>query len=67
MDKYYFACIIKDATACCAQGIGFVLADDYTYPDDYPELDTEICVVGVFNTYKEGDYTYCTLREAKMI
>ncbi len=62
--NYYFACVIQDATACCAQGIEFVLTDDYVYPDDYPEVNQEICVVGVFDTYKEGDYTYCTLRNA---
>ena len=66
-DKYYFACIIQDATACCAQGIEFVLTDDYVYPDDYPEVDEEICVIGVFDTYQDGNYTYCTLRNAKLI
>ena len=67
MDNYYFACIIQDATACCAQGIEFVLADDYVYPDDYPEVDEEICVVGEFDTYEEYGYTYCTLRKAKLL
>ncbi len=65
--KYYFACIIQDAAACCAQGIEFILTDDYIYPDDYPELDEEICVVGVFDTYQEGDCTYCTLRNAALV
>ncbi len=63
-DKYYFACIVQDATACCSQGIEFVLTDDYVFPDDYPDADEEICVVGVFDTYQEGDFTYCTLRNA---
>lgn len=45
----------------------FVLTDNYVYPDDYPEVDEEICVVGVFDTYQEGDYTYCTLRKAKLV
>ena len=63
----YFACVIQDAAACCAQGIEFVLTDDYVYPDDYPEADEEICVVGVFDTYQEGDYTYCTLRNARLV
>ena len=63
--KYYFACLIAEATACCSQGIEFVLAGDYSYPDDYPQVDTNICVVGVFDTYQEGDYTYCTLRDAR--
>ncbi len=66
-DKNYYACIIADATACCSQGIEFVLTDDYVYPDDYPEEGEDICVTGVFDTYKEGDYTYCTLRDAKII
>lgn len=63
--NYYFSCIIMDATACCSQGIEFILTDDYIYPDDYPEEGDTICVVGVFDTYKEGDYTYCTLRNAR--
>ena len=63
----YFACIIADATACCSQGIEFVLKDDYTYPDDYPEEGGDICVVGVFDTYQEGEYSYCTLRDAEIV
>lgn len=66
-DTYYFACVIQDATACCAQGIEFVLTDDYSYPADYPEVDAEICVIGVFDTYQEGEYTYCTLKNAKLL
>lgn len=67
MDKYYHACIISDATACCSQGIEFELTDDYTYPDDYPEEGGQICVTGTFDTYQEGEYTYCTLRDAKRL
>ena len=63
--KYFFACVIADATACCSQGIEFVLAGDYTYPDDYPEQREEICVVGEFDTYQDADMTYCTLKNAK--
>ncbi len=65
--NYYFACIIRDATACCAQGIEFVLKDERSYPDDYPEVGAEIRVVGVFDTYLEGGYTYCTLRNAELV
>ncbi|MCR5592226.1 MAG: hypothetical protein K6F79_00575 [Saccharofermentans sp.] len=65
-DKYYFACIIADATACCSQGIEFELTDDYTYPDDYPEEGSEICVTGVFDVYQEGGTSYCTLRDATL-
>lgn len=65
-NNYYF-CIIADATACCSQGIEFVLKDEYTYPDDYPKEGENICVVGVFDTYQEGNYTYCTLKNARIV
>ncbi|SCY52767.1 hypothetical protein [Butyrivibrio sp. INlla14] len=62
--NYYFACFISDATACCSQGIEFILAGDYSYPDDYPSEGETICVIGTFDTYMEGDSMYCTLRDA---
>ncbi len=64
VDKDYSACVVQDATACCAQGIDFVLTDDYDYPDDYPEIDEEITVTGVFNIYKEGKYNFFRLKDA---
>ncbi len=63
-EKYYFACFISDATACCSQGIEFILTNDYSYPEDYPQEGDTICVVGTFDTYMEGNNTYCTLRNA---
>ena len=67
-DKHYCACIIMDATACCAQGIEFELADDHlVYPQDYPNEGDPICVVGTFETYNEGENRYCTLRDATFI
>ncbi len=64
--KQYYACIITDATACCAQGIEFVLKGNYTYPEDYPELEETITVQGVFDLYDEDGYKYCRLLDAKM-
>ncbi|MCR5398853.1 MAG: hypothetical protein K6E68_04880 [Lachnospiraceae bacterium] len=66
-DKYYFACIIKDATACCAQGIEFVLKDEYSFPADYPSDGDYVTVEGVFDTYMEGNDKYCTLRDAILL
>lgn len=60
----YYACIIKDAAACCSQGMEFVLTDDYVYPADYPKEGDDVAVIGVFDTYMEGDYKYCTLRNS---
>ena len=62
----YFAVLISDATACCSQGIEFVLKGDHKYPDDYPPLDTEITVWGTFTTYQEGTFTYIQLQDAEM-
>lgn len=60
----YTACIIMDATACCSQGLEFVLAGEKTYPDDYPELGSEITVTGTFQLYDENGATYCHLVDA---
>ena len=53
--KYYFYCIVQDATACCAQ-------------DEYPEDNAEIVVEGTFETYQEeGDSSlYCRLFDATL-
>ena len=66
-DQIYFACVIADATACCSQGLEFVLAGEHSYPDDYPELGTEITVIGTFQTYEENGYMYCQLVDARMV
>lgn len=62
--KYYFACIVKDATECCAQGIEYSLKGEYSFPEDYPELGDPVTVVGTFDTYEEGGYVYMYLKDA---
>lgn len=62
-----YACIISDATACCAEGMEFVLKDDLAYPDDYPELGTEITVIGEFQSYEENGVTWYHLVNARMV
>ena len=61
-----YACIISDATACCAEGMEFVLEGDYTYPDDYPELGAEITVIGEFQSYEENGMTGYHLANARL-
>ena len=63
----YFACIIADATACCSQGLEFVLTGEHTYPKDYPELGSEITVTGIFELYEENGLQYCRLTDAEMV
>ncbi len=62
--EQYFACIIADAMACCSQGLDFIPTDEYTYPDDYPELNAEITVTGAFEIYEKNGIKYCRLANA---
>ncbi|MBQ9327176.1 MAG: hypothetical protein IJ225_01410 [Solobacterium sp.] len=64
LDVWYFSCIIQDALACCAQGIEFVLTEDYIYPENYPTEGDYIIVTGIFDRYEENGFPYYTLREA---
>lgn len=65
-DKYYYGCIIQDATACCSQGLEFVPLNATVYPDDFPEQMSTITVTGTFSIYEEGGYKYMTLKDAYM-
>lgn len=61
----YYACLILDATACCAEGLGFVPKDGYLYPEDFPEPDGEITVTGTFDYFWENEYIInCRLIDA---
>lgn len=62
--KIYNSVIIPDATACCQQGLEFELSDK-TNPNF--EQNTEITVVGTFDTYSDGKFLYCHLKNAKII
>ncbi|NCC17134.1 MAG: hypothetical protein EOM28_12540 [Clostridia bacterium] len=64
--KYYYAVMIADATACCQQGLEFILKVDSENPEDYPKAGTEVTVVGQFQTYQEEDLTYCHLVDAEL-
>ena len=66
--RNYYACHIKDATACCSVGFEFVLKDTAkSYPNDYPSVNDEITVEGTFHSYKEGENTYYELIDAILI
>ena len=65
-DQYYHACVIQDATACCAQGIEFVLKGNPQFPEGYPEQGDLITVSGIFELYEENGFSYCRLAEAEL-
>ena len=56
----YHAVIIRDATACCASGLDYVLADGQEYPPD----ESDATVTGEFELYEENGFFYCQLKDA---
>lgn len=64
---FYPAVIIEDATACCSQGLEFVVIGNPPYPDGYPEIETNITVIGTFETYLEDGNKYCRLQNATIL
>ena len=60
-----YACLILDATACCAQGIAFEWAGEHA-PSEYPPEGSLITVVGTFDTFEEDGVTYCYLANARL-
>lgn len=46
--------VVADATACCAQGLEFVLNDGLSYPAEGDQIE----ITGTFGTYEELGETY---------
>lgn len=53
-EKYYHFVVIEDATACCQQGMEFILHGSASYPAD----GTPVIVSGTFKHYEELDNLY---------
>lgn len=63
---FYPYVLIKDALACCQQGVEFQWGEDHhTSAEDFPAEGSELEVVGTFETYmEEGDpYLYTRLKD----
>ncbi len=65
--KVYHSCVIPDATACCSQGLEFVLREAPDNLAGYPEEGTNITVSGRLDSYLEDGYMYLTLTDAEMV
>lgn len=62
----YYVVLIADATACCQQGMEFILEDD-DYPGKYPEIGMDTTVKGTFELYDDKGTTYCHLINAEIL
>ena len=51
----YHYIVIADATACCAQGLEFLLTDPNAA---YPQVGEEFEISGIFSTYEEAGNLY---------
>ncbi|MBR7063879.1 MAG: hypothetical protein IKI31_01805 [Treponema sp.] len=63
LPRRVFACVIQDATACCAQGLEFRLKESLTYPDDFPPTNSDITVTGVF-FHEEDNFDFFGIKDA---
>ena len=63
----YHACVIPDATACCAQGIECVWEGEHAWPEEYPAAGTDITVTGRLEMYEEDGYNYLHLVNAELL
>ena len=58
----YYSIVVQDATACCAQGIEYVLTDGQSYPAD----GGDATVVGRFESYDEEGTVWYHLVDASL-
>ena len=61
-----YACVIQDATACCAQGMEFTLKDGKSYPADYPQIGAECTVTGRYHVDEVDGLSYIRLVESEL-
>lgn len=58
LNKTFYTVIVKDATACCAQGLSYILPEGAEYPED--GLDVE--VTGVFEILEKDGIEFTQLK-----
>ena len=64
--QVYCGVIVEDATACCAQGFDLVMPEERSYPQDYPDPESEITVVGTLQadrTLEEHGIIFLRLKD----
>ena len=67
-DQYYHFCMVKDAAACCAQGLELLWADEsMNRHENCPDEEALVKVEGVFETYEDGQNTYGRLKDVKLV
>ena len=57
-DQYCHYLLIDDEDACCGEELELIWSGELAFPDDYPEENSTIEVVGVFSSYERSGYTF---------
>ena len=63
-NRKIYVCEVMDETACCTQGLEFILADSGEYPEYNPDIPISIEICGTFNTYIEDNHPYVQPEDA---
>jgi len=64
--NYYHYVIVVSGDSCCQMGFEFKRADNYKVPDDYPERNARIEVIGTLDRYTEQGTSYLYLDVIEM-
>ena len=64
--ELYYAVVVPDATACCQQGLEFVWKGEHKYPEDFPEVGSDITVTGLYKLIENDGITYNYLEASKV-
>ncbi|MCL2866140.1 MAG: hypothetical protein FWF47_00090 [Clostridia bacterium] len=55
--SYYHYVIVGDEALCCQAGLKFIWKGDHKYPNDYPALNTNIELIGIYEKREEPGKT----------
>ncbi len=68
-NRYYNYVMVGDDTACCWQGLEFLIDGVENIEKNYPSQNTDIEVVGVLRSYEAAGYTffYLDVEEVKIL
>ena len=55
IEDYIHFILVADEGDCCVQGFEIRMMDGWTSPEEFPELETRIEVVGVYSFYGENE------------
>lgn len=59
-NERYFSVLIWDPTGCCPTGMDFIPPENMKYPEDFPEKDTTITVIGILQFIEIEGQKYLT-------